>query len=71
MHVDNRIALADGGGPFGNPTSDSARTMVTTATRRGLVVVFAPIEIEARRLEHVLAATAQRMQAFTGAVRSG
>lgn len=71
VHVGGRITLADRLGPFGNPTSDSARTMVTTATRRGLVVVFAPIEIEARRLEHVLAATAERMQAFTGAVRSG
>ena len=71
VHVGGRITLADRLGPFGNPTSDSARTMVTTATRRGLVVVFAPIEVEARRLEHVLAATAERMQAFTGAVRSG
>ena len=71
VHVGGRITLADRIGPFGNPTSDSARTMVTTATRRGLVVVFAPIEVEARRLEHVLAATAERMQAFTGAVRSG
>lgn len=71
VHVGGRITLADRLGPFGNPTSDSGRTMVTTATRRGLVVVFAPIEIEARRLEHVLAATAERMQAFTGAVRSG
>ena len=31
-------------GPFGNPTSDSARTMVTTATTRALLVVFAPRE---------------------------
>ena len=34
VHVDGRIALADRMGPFGNPTSDSARTMVTTATTR-------------------------------------
>jgi DNA/RNA-binding domain of Phe-tRNA-synthetase-like protein len=71
VHVGGRITLADRVGPFGNPTSDSARTMVTTATRRALVVVFAPIEVDARRLEHVLAVTAERMQAFTGAVRSG
>jgi len=71
VHVGGRITLADRVGPFGNPTSDSARTMVTTATRRALVVVFAPIEIDARRVEHVLAVTAERMQAFTGAVRSG
>jgi len=66
VHVGGRITLADRAGPFGNPTSDSARTMVTTATRRALVVVFAPIEIDQRRLDRVLAATAERMQAFTG-----
>lgn len=67
VHVGGRITLADRVGPFGNPTSDSARTMVTTATRRALVVVFAPIELEVRRVNHVLAVTAERMQAFTGA----
>jgi len=67
VHVGGRITLADRVGPFGNPTSDSARTMVTTATRRALVVVFAPVEVEARRLAHVLAVTAQRMHEFTGA----
>ena len=34
-------------GPFGNPTSDSARTMVTTDTVSALVVVFAPAELGA------------------------
>ena len=34
--------LADDAGPFGNPTSDSARTMVTTATTVVLTVIFAP-----------------------------
>jgi len=67
VHVGGRITLADSIGPFGNPTSDSARTMVTTGTREGLVVVFAPQELEARRLAHVLDVTARRMQEFTGA----
>jgi DNA/RNA-binding domain of Phe-tRNA-synthetase-like protein len=71
VHVGGRITLADHAGPFGNPTSDSARTMVTTATRRALVVVFAPIEIDARRVDRVLAVTAERMQTFTGARWSG
>ena len=30
VHVGGRLTLADRQGPFGNPTSDSARTMVTT-----------------------------------------
>lgn len=42
VHVAGRLTLADAVGPFGNPTSDSARTMVTTAATRVLVVVFAP-----------------------------
>ena len=66
VHVAGRIALADAMGPFGNPTSDSARTMVTTATTRALVVVFAPRDLEARRLARVLDVTSQRMQEFTG-----
>ncbi|MGH9255420.1 MAG: B3/B4 domain-containing protein [Vicinamibacterales bacterium] len=71
VHVGGRIALVDRLGPFGNPTSDSARTMVTPATTRALVVVFAPFELDERRLSQVLDATAQRMQEFTGATRSG
>jgi DNA/RNA-binding domain of Phe-tRNA-synthetase-like protein len=67
VNVGGRIALADSIGPFGNPTSDSARTMVTTATTQVLVVVFAPHEIDARRLAQVLDVTAQRMHEFTGA----
>jgi hypothetical protein len=35
------------------------------------VVVFAPIEVDPRRVDHVLAVTAERMQQFTGARRSG
>jgi DNA/RNA-binding domain of Phe-tRNA-synthetase-like protein len=66
VHVDGRIALADSVGAFGNPTSDSARTMVTTATRRALLVVFAPHEIDERHLSHVLEVTSARMCEFTG-----
>ena len=71
VHVGGRITLADNRGPFGNPTSDSARTMVTPATTRALVVVFAPREIDARQLDRVVQITAQRMEEFTGARRSG
>ena len=70
VHVAGRITLADSRGPFGNPTSDSARTMVTTATTRALVIVFAPREMDARRLDRVVDLTAQRMYEFTGATRS-
>jgi DNA/RNA-binding domain of Phe-tRNA-synthetase-like protein len=66
VHVDGRMALADRAGPFGNPTSDSARTMVTTDTTRALLVVFAPREVDERHLAHVLDVTSQRMSQFTG-----
>jgi DNA/RNA-binding domain of Phe-tRNA-synthetase-like protein len=66
VHVGGRMALADGTGPFGNPTSDSARTMVTTATTRALVVVFAPHELDPVHLARVLEVTAARMHEFTG-----
>lgn len=66
VHVEGRITLADRNGPFGNPTSDSARTMVTTATTRGLLVVFAPRDVDERRLAQVLDRTSARMTEFTG-----
>jgi DNA/RNA-binding domain of Phe-tRNA-synthetase-like protein len=66
VHVAHRITLADAIGPFGNPTSDSARTMVTTATTRAIVVVFAPIDVPEPLLVGALDATAARMAQFTG-----
>jgi DNA/RNA-binding domain of Phe-tRNA-synthetase-like protein len=66
VHVAGRITLADSVGPFGNPSSDSARTMVTTATSRALLVVFAPVGVAAAGLRHVLEVTAARMHQFTG-----
>ena len=64
VNVEGRPVLADARGAFGNPTSDSARTMVTTATTRALVVVFAPRAVDGGRVARVLDVTAQRMTAF-------
>jgi DNA/RNA-binding domain of Phe-tRNA-synthetase-like protein len=61
VHLAGRLTLADDDGPFGNPTSDSARTMVTTATTRALVVIFAPAGVETAR---ALALTAERIAAY-------
>ena len=66
VHVSGRITLVDDLGAFGNPTSDSARTMVTTTTRDALVVVYAPAEIAVARLTRVLDATGSRMAAIAG-----
>ena len=66
VNVGGRITLADAQGPFGNTTSDSARTMVTTSTTRALLVVFAPRDVDERRLATVLDSTSRRMTEFTG-----
>jgi DNA/RNA-binding domain of Phe-tRNA-synthetase-like protein len=66
VNVGGRIALADRVGPFGNPTSDSGRTMVTTQTTKALLVVFAPRDVDRARIERVLDATSSRMIEFTG-----
>ena len=42
--------------------------MVTTATTRALLVVFAPHEVSERRLIQVLDATSARMTQFTGSL---
>jgi DNA/RNA-binding domain of Phe-tRNA-synthetase-like protein len=54
IHLEGRPALADGLGPFGNPSSDSLRTSVTAVTRSLALVVFAPASFpESRLAEHV------------------
>ena len=66
VNVGGRITVADSLGPFGNPTSDSARTMVTPATTELLVVIYAPAEIPKPHLERVLNATAERFSLIVG-----
>jgi DNA/RNA-binding domain of Phe-tRNA-synthetase-like protein len=70
VHVAGRLTLVDDTGPFGNPTSDSARTMVTTATTGALVVIYAPVETDAARLAHVLDTTAARIADICGGART-
>ena len=66
VNVGGRITVADSQGPFGNPTSDSARTMVTPATTELLVVIYAPVEIPKPQLDRVLLATAERLASIVG-----
>jgi DNA/RNA-binding domain of Phe-tRNA-synthetase-like protein len=71
VHVDGRLTLSDARGAFGNPSSDSARTMVTTAARRVLMVVFAPAQVSSARLEQVLEVSSVRVREFAGGVELG
>lgn len=66
VHVDGRLVLADDVGAFGNPTSDSARTMVTTAATSILTVIFAPASVAPAALERMVESTSQRMRQFAG-----
>lgn len=64
VHLGGRLTLADGEGPFGNPTSDSARTMVTPATSRALVVIYAPAPLPAAVAERAVDLTRRRIAEF-------
>jgi DNA/RNA-binding domain of Phe-tRNA-synthetase-like protein len=70
VHVGGRITVADDLGPFGNPTSDSARTMVTTSTTDALVVIYAPAETAAARLDEAITTTAARLADVCGGHRA-
>jgi DNA/RNA-binding domain of Phe-tRNA-synthetase-like protein len=66
VHVADRITLADANGPFGNPSSDSARTMVTSATIGALMVIYAPADVPLERLQQVLSESSQRTRTYCG-----
>ncbi len=64
--VEGRPVLADAGGPFGNPTSDSARTRITLASKSALLTVYAPSNCSPQRLETVLGDTRDTLLRFCG-----
>jgi DNA/RNA-binding domain of Phe-tRNA-synthetase-like protein len=64
VHLTGRLVLADERGAFGNPTSDSWRTRVTTETTSALVVVFAPAALPVDVATLALATTRERIAAF-------
>ena len=66
VHLGGRLVLADANGPFGNPTSDSTRTMVTVQTTRALVVIFAPTGVARSVSDLALTTTVGRIHALAG-----
>ena len=66
VNVVGRPVLVDGRGPFGNPTSDSARTMIRLETRRALVTCYAPASCLADRMSGVLDRTRDTLLGFCG-----
>ena len=43
VNVGGRLCVADAQGPCGNPSADSARTMITTETERAAWIYFLPV----------------------------
>ncbi|HVQ30103.1 MAG TPA: phenylalanine--tRNA ligase beta subunit-related protein [Vicinamibacteria bacterium] len=66
VHVDGRPVLSDAKGPFGNPTSDSARTMITLEAKAALVVAYAPAGYSLTRLGQVLDGTTETLTRHCG-----
>jgi len=46
VNLAGRICIADAEGPCGNPSADSARTMISTATERAAWIYFLPVTDE-------------------------
>jgi len=66
VHVEGRLTLADRLGPFGNPSSDSARTMVTPATSAALIVIYLPRDPRGLEAAKALELTARRILEWAG-----
>ncbi|MCG6920601.1 MAG: hypothetical protein LJF15_05880 [Acidobacteria bacterium] len=66
VNVAGRPVLVDARGPFGNPTSDSARTMIRLETRIALVTCYAPATCPPDRMSGVLDRTRDTLVRFCG-----
>jgi DNA/RNA-binding domain of Phe-tRNA-synthetase-like protein len=70
VNVEGRPVLADARGAFGNPTSDSARTMITLEARNALVTIYAPAAFATTRLNEVLDGSEATLIAACGGKRT-
>jgi DNA/RNA-binding domain of Phe-tRNA-synthetase-like protein len=59
VNLGGRPLLADDAGPFGAPTADSGRTLVTKDTRAVLAVIYCPAERPGQHLSLMLARVAE------------
>ncbi len=71
VHVGDRLTLADRLGPFGNPSSDSLRTMVTPETTRVMAVIFAPRALARAAVLSAVDLTSARIRAYAGGAETG
>jgi DNA/RNA-binding domain of Phe-tRNA-synthetase-like protein len=66
VNVEGRLTVADADGPFGNPTSDSARTMTTPDTQDVLVLLYIPTAMARASGERAFALTRDRLAEYAG-----
>ena len=67
VNLSGRPLLADDEGPFGAPTADSGRTLVTAATGTVLAVIYCPAERPNQQLSLMLARVADLLGRHCGA----
>lgn len=67
VHLEGRLGLFDSRGPFGSPTSDSARTCTSEATRNILAVIMATAGYPAPEMDRNLSVFGERFGSFCGA----
>ena len=68
VQLAGRLLLADQEGPFGAPTSDSARTSVSDTTRQLMVTVFCPVDRAGQSLSAALEHLSDRLGRFCSAI---
>lgn len=64
VHLGGRLCVADATGPFGSPTSDSARTSIGDTTTRVAAIVFGPADLDPSRVRAAGEALARRLEEF-------
>lgn len=64
VNLGGRLVVADAHGAFGNPTSDSARAMVTETTRDVVVVLFLPVDTPAENAAQTMTVTRERLLTY-------
>jgi DNA/RNA-binding domain of Phe-tRNA-synthetase-like protein len=65
--VEGKPVLCDAEGPFGSPIRDSQRSMITSATRSVLTVIFAPAAAAPDSILRAAQSHARRMSRFASA----
>src|SRR6202167_2726113 len=66
-HLEGRPLLADPGGPFGSPISDSTRSMITESARDILVVLYVPAGVPDTSIETAMIRLSERLTIFAKA----